>query len=495
MADTETRTRRAAPLEDGIRVDEVVVGAGVVGLVTAVLLAERGRRVAVVDADAIGSGAGGRAGGVASVLQGDRLREVRARNTATVTAAYAQSQLEALEWLRGAVDRLGVPASERYALSFAVGSRGAERLGDELVLARALGIDAEPASDTGLPWRTSAAIRLGGQLLVDAPALLAALAAELQRRGGRIIEHTRVLDVRASSPALVQTDRGVLAAARVVLATGTPILDRGLYFAKLAPRRSYLLESRVPPDAQLPEAMATGVDAALRTIRGADGLLVTGGGAHGTGRAASPAMVAESIAEETARWWPSAEHLGSWSLQGYLSPHRVPFVGWLPRGRGRIFLATGFGDGGLTDAVAVALTLSADLLGGGRPWQTVLHRRPTLPYAMGSQLGEYLAVGEWYLRGWVGALSRRVPGSPAEGSGAVGRVGLRPAAVSTIGGETRALCAVCPHLGAVVSWNDLEHSWDCPAHGSRFAADGAPIEGPARTGLAPLRRTGSDSGT
>lgn len=40
--------------------------------------------------------------------------------------------------------------------------------------------------------------------------------------------------------------------------------------------------------------------------------------------------------------------------------------------------------------------------------------------------------------------------------------------------------------GGVATWNEVERSWDCPLHGSRFAPDGEPLEGPATTPLAPL---------
>ncbi|MGA1836376.1 Rieske 2Fe-2S domain-containing protein [Herbiconiux sp. 11R-BC] len=67
----------------------------------------------------------------------------------------------------------------------------------------------------------------------------------------------------------------------------------------------------------------------------------------------------------------------------------------------------------------------------------------------------------------------------------------RPVGISTVGGRTCAVSAVCPHLGGVLAWNDAELSWDCPLHASRFTASGARIEGPALTDLPVLPRTPS----
>jgi Rieske Fe-S protein len=352
------------------------------------------------------------------------------------------------------------------------------------------GLDAIEERTTELPFPVEGALTLGGQAQVHPLRVLAALSAEFRRLGGRIVEGERVTDVSAAKPAVVTSTSGTSRADQVVLATGTPILDRGLYFAKVEPMRSYVTAFRVPGD--IPEAMYLSADAptrSLRTATAADGsrLLLVGGNGHPAGRADSPAEKLADLTTWAERAFPGAERTHWWAAQDYRSANRIPFVGWLPRGRGRVYLATGYDKWGMTNAIATALCLTADLTGETLEWARVMHHRVTRPADIASGVAMNAGVGKAAVTEWASAQTAPEVGDEpvAEGTGTVGRRGRTPVAVSTVDGTTCALTAVCTHLGGVVRWNDAELSWDCPLHGSRFAPDGSVLEGPATQPLSP----------
>ncbi|PPF84104.1 FAD-dependent oxidoreductase [Subtercola sp. Z020] len=477
------------PFEPGARYDEVVVGAGLTGLVTALLFARAGKRVAVIEARSVGAVATGNSTAKLSLLQGSQLQKIKAHTYQSIVQAYVDANRAGQQWMLDYASSRGIPVQRRDAVSYAGTPDGVAAVEREYRLARSAGLDVRLTDRVDLPFETFGAVVLPGQAQFDPLDVLAALAADVRELGGVIVDETRVVGVKASAPAEVRTTRGDVFGEHVHLTTGTPILDRGLYFAKLKPLRSYSASYTVPSEgsASLPEGMYLSVDApsrSLRTAPGADGssALIVGGNGHPVGRVSDTRALVDDLHAWTARHFPGAVPTHSWSAQDYETPHRVPFVGFLPRGRGRIYFASGYDKWGMTNAVQAALTLVGDLAGSTPEWAKVLHHRITLPAAIGSGIGANAATGWWALKGWASALAGPATDDlpvPPEGEGGIGRSGLRPTGTSTVAGRTCQVSAVCPHLGGVLSWNSAETSWDCPLHGSRFAPDGSLLEGPA----------------
>ena len=71
---------------------------------------------------------------------------------------------------------------------------------------------------------------------------------------------------------------------------------------------------------------------------------------------------------------------------------------------------------------------------------------------------------------------------PGEGA-IVDDKGRKLAAYRDSTGHLVTLSRRCTHLGCSVQWNAQLETWDCPCHGSRFAATGKVVNGPAQRDL------------
>jgi glycine/D-amino acid oxidase-like deaminating enzyme len=444
-------------------VDELVVGAGITGLTTALLLARAGRRVAVVEAREVGAVATGNTTAKISLLQGAKYSRLLHYQSKHVASAYLDANREGMEWLLRFCEDHGVAVQRRDAVTYAADASELSKARDEHDAASSLGLDVTWHDTLAVPFPHAGGTVLADQAQFDPMDALAALVQQLRAHGGTLHQGHRVRTVSLTGTAEARLDDGqVVRAGHVVLATGTPVLDRGLYFAKLEPQRSYALSFT---GAEPPEGMFLSVGSDSRSVRDAPATggtrqLLVGGAGHSVGRATSERQHVDRLREWTAQHFPGAVETHQWSAQDYRSHDAVPYVGRLPRGFGRIYLATGFDKWGMTNGVAAARAISGDILGEQPGWAKTMGRRITGPSGAAHIAAINLQVGLGAVKGATERLTRR---------------------------DARDVVPVCTHLGGLLHWNDCEESWDCPLHGSRFAPDGEVLEGPATR---PLRRKG-----
>ncbi len=479
-------------LAENLKTEIVIVGAGIAGLTTAYLLAREGRKVVVLDSGPPGGGMTSRTSGHLSNALDDRwfeLIELRGLAESRLAAGAHCAAINLIEKIQ---------ADETIDCDFArvdgflvQDPDNRENLDRELKAAHKLGLtDVEWAEGAPFPGHPGGkCLRFPRQARFHAIKFLRGLIASIERQGGRLLT-AHVNQVASGKTPSVTTDTGLkVEATAVVIATNAPIHGGLAIHAKQAPYRSYVTAAPVPKGS-VPDVLCwdTGEPyhyTRLHRIDAQTDLLIVGGEDHKSGQETGMAARFTRLTEWTRARFPSAtEFTYRWSGQVMENIDYLSFSGHSP-GEENVYVHTGDSGMGLTHG-AIGAMIIADLIAGrGNDWARLFDPARQSAKAAIDFVSENLNVASQFLdyitSGDVASAAKLKPGQ-----GAIIRRGMKKiAAYRAEDGSLSERSATCPHMGCIVAWNPMERCWDCPCHGSQFAATGEVISGPATTGLAP----------
>ncbi len=434
----------------------------------------------VLEAGTVGQGTTGASTAKVTALQSTRLSAVRKAHGDDAAARYAEAQMAAQAWIATRADERATACrlEIRDAVTYTTEAEHVDEIEAAAEAARIAGLPVVLGDEVPeLPYPVRRSVRLADQVQLDSRAWAADLAAEIDDLEGAVVhEASRVtgIDPRGRH---VTTAGGRVRADHIVVATLLPVTDRGGFFAQAEPAMSYGLAVTLSEPVAETFPMAYGEDStsrSLRTAHTADGtpVLLVGGGGHTVGRRRDEMDAPEELLAWAGEHFPVASVTHRWSAHDLRPVDQVPFAGRADPLPGAPWIMTGFAKWGMTNGTAAAMTVAGRILGTeARPWDGLFdprrHRGLTGLKETARING---GVAREMVVGWAAPGRRRrlvVPcGSPPGEDGCT-------------------VSRVCTHLGGVVHWNEAAGTWDCPLHGSRFAAEGTVVAGPAVRPLPP----------
>lgn len=467
------------------RVEVAIVGGGIAGLSAALPLTQAGRSVAVIEARRIGRQVTGLSTGKITTQHAliyDHLVRTLGRDEA---AHYADANFAGLRAMLGWIENYAIDcALERRSAYTYIGPERehVEALNRETEAALGLGLPADFVDRAPLPFATGGAVRFTDQAQCNPAAYLVGLAAAVAGHGGAIYENSRVVELERGKSWRLATADGEVEADRVVLASHIPIGGPDDYTHRTQPRCHIAMAFRMAAE-DLPDGMFIAGEPPVHSFRSghdADGpLLVVLGPPFATGQEGD---VAERF-RLLERWTRSRFEVGAavwrWTNEDYDTAARVPFAGQPSAEAAGLHIATGFNAWGLTNGTAAGLLIAERILDHEVHWAPVYRADRAGPddfHRSGKTQSEVAAIDD----------------IPAGGGGVIEQDGEMLAVRRDADGRLHAVAASCTHKGCPVTWNNAAGTWDCPCHGSIFAADGAVLHGPAVKPLAP-RSLGRES--
>ena len=469
------------PALDGDReVDVVVVGGGIVGVTTALLLKEAGAKVALVEARRIVAGTTGNTTAKLTSLHGLKYRRLVKRHGEAKARLYGEANEAGLAHVRRRTTESGIACDLVTADAYTYTEDAAlvADVEEEAKTLERLGFPADLTTDTDLPFPVRAAVRRRDQAHFHPRKYLLELARAIPGGGSDVFEDTPCLGAKDGR---VETERGTLRAKHVVLATHQPFPLDGRYYARMTFKRSYALGVRVR--GAVPKGMYIAAETDFHSMRpqrvdGTD-VLIVGGEPHLVGQGGDTRARVRRLAAWARERFDVASIERRWATHDGVPEDDLPYVGRLAGDSKDVWVATGFGGWGMTNGTAAALLLSDLVLGRENPWKDLYDPSRTSVVAMAAAIAKD-AVHEAKDVLEVDPATTDHGGNLAPGEARVESWGFdKYASYRDPAGKLFTVSAVCTHLGCVVRWNPAETSWDCPCHGSRFDPTGRVLHGPA----------------
>lgn len=494
--DSTTRPR-FPKIKRNIEVDVAVVGGGLTGVTAAYLLKKARYKVALIER--------GRCGGFDTTNTTAHLTCVTDIRLSDMVAKFGRDAAK-LTWEggRAAIDQIvanirsenikcdfsWVPGYLHAALDSKIEDEK-PKLEKDTQLANELGFPAEFVENVPLFNRPGAKIL--HQAKFHPLKYISALLRLIPGQGSHVFEHTPADEIQ-SKPLAVKSGRWKIRCQYLVLATHTPLTGKTnlvsatLFQTKLFLYTSYALGAKIPsclcPEASFWDTGEPYDYLRVDSHRGYD-YAIFGGQDHKTGQLQNTAQAYELLENRLRKIIPDARPDHRWSGQVIETPDGLPYIG---ESEDQQFVATGFAGNGMTFGTLGAMMAVDAFLKRKSPWTELfdIHRKPfhggTLRYLRENKDYPY------YL------LRDRLAGSKSESVKSVkrneGKIlkldGKKAAVYRDASGKVTVCSPVCTHLQCIVEWNPAESTWDCPCHGSRFAATGEVLSGPAEEALEKL---------
>lgn len=477
-------------LAKDISVDVAVIGAGITGLTAAYYLAQQGKSVAVLEANCVGSGTTGKTTAHLTTLFDHSYDTLEKKYGVESSRLVARSLQESIDRMEALQSQLGIACDFERLSGFYYTEEESHMSDVDKVrtASNRAGLDVTTVNEVPLPYATVDGFEIKNQAQMHSLSYLHGLAEAATSCGAQIYENTRALAVDSGKPCKIRTPDASVTATDVFMATHTPI-GFNLLQSELAPYRSYVVAAKIR--SEVPHGLFWDTCEPYHYIRrqmtDEGPLLIVGGKDRKVGHGGEEEAFAR-LQEYCQKRFDVDTFVYQWSAQYYDPADHLPYIGLIPFSE-HIYTGTGYSGDGMTFGSLAGFMVAEQISGRDTPYDKIYQPARINTEGLPTFIRENLDVAKGLvIDRFLPAASRNLDSLPV-GDGRVFRSGIsKYAAFRKSEKEVAVFSAVCPHMRCIVRWNNVQKSFDCPCHGSRFDTDGSVIEGPSLQCLSPINR-------
>lgn len=471
------------------RFDVVIVGGGITGITTGLLLQKAGKNCLIAEKHNLCFGTtGGTTAHLNTFFDTDyhTIKQDFGEENAQRLHLAAQ---QALELIKQNVQTYGIDCgySEQDGYVYSQDEKQTADLNDIYQSSRNTGCNVDWIDGIPVPVQFDKALVFRGQAQFHPTQYVMALARVFEEAGGVILQNCTVGHVHGETTLQLETSLGLVEAEHVIYATHIPPGVNLLHFRN-APYRSYAMAVTLQDD-KYPTGLAYDMHDPYHYFRtqevNGQKYLIAGGEDHKTAHVTRTEDCFRNLEMFIRKYYNVDKIAYQWSSQYFEPADGLAYIGHLPGNPKNTWVATGYGGNGMTYSHIAALTLSQLIVKGHSLFTELFNPNRVKPAAgFASFVKENVDVVKEFIAKRLSQekLHGLVELAPGEAK-VVKYEGESIALYKDEAGKVYAVNPVCTHAKCVVGWNSAEKSWDCPCHGARYDVNGQVLTGPAHKGL------------
>ncbi|RYM02924.1 FAD-dependent oxidoreductase [Sporolactobacillus sp. THM7-7] len=480
-------------LNGNLQTEAVIVGGGITGITTAYLLAKEGVKVVLIEADRLCSGTTGYTTAKITAQHTLIYDELIGHFGEEKAKLYYLANQGARDWIGQMVRTHDIHCDfrEQPAVVYADKEKEVRQIEKEAEAYRKLGIPGTVTESLDLALPVKKALIMHHQAQFHPLMYLHFLIAELVKMDVSIYEETVAVEMTEAPSCVVHTKEGhQIHCSDVLICSHFPFYDKGFYFSRMYPERSYLMA--VETEQPIPDGMYISAGNPKRSVRSLScngrAMTLVGGENHKTGRGENTANHFQKLAV-FADTLGAKEIICHWSAQDYTTLDKIPYIGKLSSRHSHMYVAAGFKKWGMTSGTLAARLLADQLLERDNPYSEVFSpQRFTADPVIKRFMIDNGSIAGHLIKGKLEKGKESIKHLKNDQGAVVSLNGKRAGAYKNKEGRLTIVDTTCTHMGCEVNWNQGERTWDCPCHGSRYEATGEVIDGPAKKPLRQLYR-------
>ena len=474
-------------ISENMNTDVLIIGGGITGIATSYMLSESNLSIIIVDANRIGMGV--TANTTAKITSQHALIYDYLLNSYNfdTAKAYLDSNEEAKKNIYNIINKENINCDFSYQDSYVYtcNKSNVTKVVDEVSAVTSLGLKAKYVTECPLPFSIEAAIKFPKQAQFHPRKYILSLLPILERRGVQIFENSKVIDIKHINDAYeVYIDNYKITCKYLVMASHYPIKNfPGMYFIKMYQDSSYAIGIEL--EKEIFDGMYISCDtptASFRNIVQDNGkkLLIVGGSGHKTGDISTDIESSYINLENYIKSiYPKAKIKYRWMTEDCVTLDKIPYIGEFSKFLPNMYVATGYKKWGMTSSHVAAKIISDKILDRSNPYEKIYTATRLEPIKNSKEFGNILKQSVYSLA--INKASNPILSYTElknDSGGVVDYKGKKLGIYKNKQGKMFAVIPYCKHLGCELSWNNLEKTWDCPCHGSRYDYTGKIITEP-----------------